>query len=78
MVNKLKIAKFSIPFYNKFDYWSFYASVMFYIFVKIQKMKKLLLVFVVLAFIATVSSCRTSKYGCPSVSASGSSKALKA
>jgi hypothetical protein len=45
---------------------------------KKQTMKRIFLAIVALTFIAAVSSCRTSKYGCPAVAKSGSSKAIKA
>jgi hypothetical protein len=45
---------------------------------KKQKMKRIFLAIAVLTFVASVSSCRTSKYGCPAVAKSGSGKAIKA
>lgn len=41
-------------------------------------MKRIFLAIAVLTFVATIASCRTSKYGCPAVAKSGSAKAIKA
>lgn len=45
---------------------------------KENKMKRIFLAIAALVFVAAVSSCRTSKYGCPGVAQTGSSKAVKA
>lgn len=41
-------------------------------------MKRIFLAIAVISFIAAVSSCRTSKYGCPAVAKAGITKAVKA
>jgi len=41
-------------------------------------MKKLVFALIVLVIATSVSSCRTSKYGCPAVASASSSKTVKA